>query len=118
MRDRLRIAAVFVVFSSVGYALGALPDAQPRRIELAATKYTFSLSEIRLRRGETTVLVITSPDFPHGFGIPELGIRVDLIPGKDVVVRLKADRPGRFAFLCDNFCGEGHDRMSGFIVVE
>ena len=32
--------------------------------------------------------------------------------------RMRPDRAGRFVFLCDNFCGEGHDRMTGFLVVE
>ena len=30
---------------------------------------------------------------------------------------LTVDKTGRFVFLCDNFCGDGHDRMTGFIVV-
>jgi heme/copper-type cytochrome/quinol oxidase subunit 2 len=24
---------------------------------------------------------------------------------------------GRFHCLCDNFCGDGHDRMSGLLIV-
>jgi heme/copper-type cytochrome/quinol oxidase subunit 2 len=24
---------------------------------------------------------------------------------------------GRYHYLCDNFCGDGHDRMSGILIV-
>jgi len=32
-------------------------------------------------------------------------------------VAIKALAPGRHAFLCDNFCGGGHEDMNGTIVV-
>jgi len=32
-------------------------------------------------------------------------------------VRFTPDRAGTFPFLCDIFCGEGHEGMSGKIVV-
>ncbi len=53
----------------------------------------------------------------HGFAVPELGARVDLVPGRTVTLGLTPPRAGRFTMLCDNFCGEGHDRMSGWLVV-
>ena len=88
------------------------------RIELQATKYTFSQSEIRLKKGLPVTFVLTTSDFPHGFSVPDFGLRTDVVPGKVVTVTMTPDRSGRFAFLCDNFCGEGHDRMSGFLVVD
>jgi heme/copper-type cytochrome/quinol oxidase subunit 2 len=27
-------------------------------------------------------------------------------------------RPGRYAFLCDNFCGDSHGQMNGLLVVQ
>jgi cytochrome c oxidase subunit 2 len=62
-------------------------------------------------------LVLSSADFPHGFSIPDFGVRVDLVPGKTMELTFTPDRAGRFAFLCDNFCGEGHDGMTGMVVV-
>lgn len=92
--------------------------AQPcRRIDLVATRFSFSVAEIRAAKGEAITIVLSSPDFPHGFAIPELGVRADGMPGKTVEVVVAADRPGRFQYLCDNFCGEGHDRMFGTLVV-
>jgi cytochrome c oxidase subunit 2 len=89
----------------------------PERIALSAAKFQFSATEIRVRKGRPVTLVISSADFPHGFSIPDFGVRVDLIPGKTVELTFTPDRAGGFAFLCDNFCGEGHDRMTGMVVV-
>ena len=63
------------------------------------------------------MLAITSLDFIHGFNIPALGIRTNLIPGPATRVEIKALAPGRYDFLCDNFCGGGHEEMNGTIVV-
>jgi cytochrome c oxidase subunit 2 len=30
-----------------------------------------------------------------------------------VRVRVVPEKAGRFAFLCDNFCGDGHEHMAG-----
>ena len=115
-----RIAAVATTFGAIGYLAAplAVGDPAPRRVAVLATKFAFDRPEIRIRRGETVTLVLTSPDFVHGFSIPDLDARVDLVPGKTVELTLRPARAGRFVFLCDNFCGEGHDRMTGFIVVE
>jgi cytochrome c oxidase subunit 2 len=91
--------------------------AGPERIVVSAAKFDFSAAEIRVRKGRPVTLVLTSADFPHGFSVPDFGARVDLVPGKAVELTFTPDRTGRFVFLCDNFCGEGHDRMTGFLVV-
>lgn len=88
-----------------------------QRIELKATKFDFAAKEIRVRKGQRVTLVLTTPDFVHGFSVPDFNARVDLVPGKSVELTFTPDRAGRFVFLCDNFCGEGHDRMTGFLVV-
>src|SRR5262245_29512651 len=87
------------------------------RVVLEAKKFEFSQKEIRLKKGRRVTIVLTSPDFEHGFAIPELGVRADGVPGKPVQVTFIADRAGRFQFLCDNFCGEDHDGMAGVVVV-
>ena len=62
-------------------------------------------------------LVLSSADFVHGFAMPDLDVRIDLVPGKTVELTLTPARAGRFVFLCDNFCGEEHEEMSGVLVV-
>jgi len=119
LRFTARLLATAAACGALGYALGSAADNAPgaRRIPVVATRFTFSASELRVRRGEPVTLVLSTPDFVHGFSVPDLNARVDLIPGRTVELALKPDRSGRFVFLCDNFCGDGHDKMTGFIVV-
>ena len=74
-------------------------------------------AEILVRKNEAVTLQLIAVDFPHGFGLPDFGLRVDLVPGKVVELAVTPDKAGRFHMLCDNFCGEGHDKMSGWLVV-
>ncbi len=114
-----RLFAVAATFGTIGYWAGGLAqNTQATRIEVVAAKYAFSQTELRLKKGRAVTLVLSSADFPHGFSVPDFNVRADIIPGKSASVTITPDRAGKFPFLCDNFCGEGHDRMSGFLIVE
>ena len=97
-----------------GYAIG---QAVARRVHLAARKFEFTPAEISVVAGQAITLVITTADFTHGFSLPDFELRGDCVPGRDLVLRFTPNKVGRFGFVCDNFCGEGHDDMSGFLVV-
>jgi cytochrome c oxidase subunit 2 len=111
-----RCIAAAVGAAAAGY-LAAAAYAPHARVELTARKYDFSEKEIRLRKGVPVTFAITTPDFAHGFSVPDLNVRTDLVPGRTVEVTFTPAKAGRYVFLCDNFCGEAHDRMTGFIVV-
>ena len=95
----------------------AIGQARPSRVAIKAAKFTFVPDEVRALRGKPITLVLSAVDFPHGFSLPDFNLRVDLVPGKDVELTFTPDRVGRYHMLCDNFCGEGHDKMSGWFVV-
>jgi cytochrome c oxidase subunit II len=88
-----------------------------RVIKVKAEKFHFTPKEIRLKKGESIILQFTSVDFIHGFNLPDMNVRADLVPGKITDVKLTPDRIGEFAFVCDNFCGSGHEEMEGKIIV-
>jgi cytochrome c oxidase subunit 2 len=90
---------------------------QAVRIEMIAGKFAFVPNELHVKKGQRVTVVLTSPDFVHGFSMPDFNVRADGIPGQTVEITFVADKVGRFAYLCDNFCGEGHDKMSGFVTV-
>jgi cytochrome c oxidase subunit 2 len=113
-RRTLALAAALLL---AGAAMRAPAQAAPRRIAISARKFEFSMAEIRAKAGESIVLVLSSSDFMHGFSIPELNARIDIVPGKTVELALRDLRPGRYAILCDNFCGEGHDKMTAALLV-
>jgi cytochrome c oxidase subunit 2 len=63
-------------------------------------------------------LEFTSLDRLHGFNCPDLGIRTDIPPGKVTKLRFVPQKVGTFLFHCDNFCGSGHEGMTGTITVK
>jgi len=86
-------------------------------IKIVAKKFEYAPNVIKLKKGVPVVLEFTTLDVLMGFKVPDLGIRTDIIPGKVSRVRLVPDKVGTFPFLCDIFCGSGHENMTGTIVV-
>ena len=126
MRQR-KAAVLMVVASAAGALAGALPandtggaqaQANERSIKIVAKRFVFAPSEIVLKKGQPVVFELTTVDFGHGFSIPDLGFRADFVPDKVTVVRLTPTKTGKFEFLCDNFCGSGHEEMDGHLTVE
>ena len=90
---------------------------EPRVIEMTARRFVYEPSEIALGAGERVVIAIRSIDFVHGMNIPDLGRRLDLIPGRVTRLELHPQAPGVIEFVCDNFCGDGHEDMHGRFIV-
>jgi cytochrome c oxidase subunit 2 len=91
---------------------------KPQTIKITAKKFEYTPDKIVLHKGVAVTLELTSLDRKHGFAAPELGIRADVKPNETIKVRVVPDKVGTFAFHCDVFCGDGHEGMSGTIVVE
>ena len=85
---------------------------------VVARKFVFIPNEITARQGESVVLEFTAPEVAMGFFAPELGLRALIVPGEVAKVPFIADKAGRFDFLCDVFCGDGHEGMIGHLVVQ
>lgn len=96
-------------------------DRKPDKvIAIAAERFNFSPSKIKLKQGMVVEFVITSEDTDHGFRIPKANID-SAIPqrGKgELKIRFVAKDKGVFAFECSRPCGAGHNLMRGTIVVE
>jgi len=104
------------------FALGAIAaavhaQANERVIPVVARKFVFVPSEIRLKKGETVVLELSAPEVLMGFACHDLGLRADIMPGRVTRLRITPDKTGSFPFLCDIFCGTGHEDMQGMFVV-
>jgi len=90
---------------------------EPRVIAMTARRFSFEPREIALKAGERVIIAIDSLDFVHGMNLPDLGKRLDLVPGKITHLELQPMAPGVIEFLCDNFCGDGHEDMHGRFIV-
>lgn len=56
-------------------------------------------------------LLVTSADVIHSFSIPDLGIKIDAVPGRINQGDLYPDRMGVFVGYCTELCGAGHAYM-------
>ena len=88
-----------------------------RVIHITANKFQFSPDSITLKKGEPVVFEITSGDRKHGFSLRAFGVRSDVLPGNVSRIRFTPDKTGKFTFSCDVFCGDGHEDMTGTVVV-
>jgi cytochrome c oxidase subunit 2 len=95
-----------------------LAKSRQRNIKIHASRFVFSPNHITLTQGDVVVLELTSSDFTHGFSIPDLGVRTDIPPGQVTLLTITPELAGDIIFLCDNFCGEGHEKMQGKFTVE
>jgi cytochrome c oxidase subunit 2 len=118
MRMQRRKALMGAVAFIAGGALGVRALAQgPRVIPVVARKFVFLPGEIRVKKGETVTLELTAPEVVMGLNIPDFKVRTDIIPGTTSRLTFTPDKAGTFTFLCDIFCGDGHEGMSGTLIV-
>ncbi|HEY5285039.1 MAG TPA: cupredoxin domain-containing protein, partial [Polyangia bacterium] len=91
--------------------------AAARVIKVTAKKFEFKPAVITVKKGELVELELTTSDRRHGFDAPELAIHAEIKPGAPTKVQFKPDKAGHFPFHCSVFCGDGHEEMTGEIVV-
>ena len=90
----------------------------PRVIEITVRRFAFEPSEVEATIGEKLQLDVRSADGVHGLEIKRLKVKQE-IPrgGEPVTIDFTATTEGRFPILCSEYCGNGHDDMSGVLIV-
>jgi cytochrome c oxidase subunit 2 len=119
MMRRFVIAAAggFALLGTVG-ALATIGLGQtPQIIRMTVKKFEYSVKEIVVKKGVPVVIEITSEDRVHGFSLPAFGVRGDVIPGQVTRIAFTPDKSGIFEYLCDIFCGDGHEDVTGKLTV-
>jgi cytochrome c oxidase subunit 2 len=101
--------------ATIGLRAAAQPEEQV--IKILARRFTYTPNKLSLKKGVPVVLELTTADVLMGFSAPDFDVRADIIPGQVTRLRLVPDKVGTFTFLCDVFCGSGHETMNGIITV-
>ncbi len=84
------------------------------------TSLNFTTGEIIplvLFQNTTYLLKVTSADVIHSFFVPELGFKVDAVPGHYNYVYLENIQKGEYRVTCAEYCGVNHYNMPGLIKV-
>lgn len=116
-----RAAAPFLAVLAAWIILAQEPprgSGPATEIQMTAKKYEFTPSTIRVKTGEPVKLVITALDHDHGIKIDALHINQKLPKGEPVTIEFTPSEPGTFPFECSHFCGLGHKKMKGELIVE
>ena len=115
----LRIAATIAVLAAGSLVTYVAAQAAPRAkvIKVVAKRFDYGPSHLTLKKGVPVVLELTTRDVFMGFNLPDFNVRADIVPEKVTRVTFVPDKTGTFTFLCDVFCGTGHEQMQGTLTV-
>jgi cytochrome c oxidase subunit 2 len=113
----IALAALLATASFGAYRTARSPEPHIRVVRIAAQRFEYDPERVVLKRGEPVVLEFSSRDVVMGFNLPDFGMRTDIVPGRVTRIRFVPDKVGTFTFLCDVFCGAGHEQMEGTIEV-
>ncbi len=141
LRTAMHVSFLCLLAGLVGAAGFSRPEGTSQAeqnvqvIEMTAKKYEYSQTPIRVKKGAKVQLKITALDKTHGFKISEFPDGADakgtpglaftspqdcwtLEKGTATVIEFVAQTPGTYSFKCCKFCGFGHGRMKGQLIVE
>jgi cytochrome c oxidase subunit II len=71
----------------------------------------FSSGELVLPVGQQAQFTMEALDVIHSFWVPNLGQKMDAVPGIETTINVTPNRTGDFAVVCTELCGLGHATM-------
>jgi cytochrome c oxidase subunit 2 len=75
-------------------------------------------NQLNLPIQRPVLIHLSSQDVIHSFGLIEMRVKQDAIPGLDIPVWFIPTRAGEYEVACSQLCGLGHYRMRGFVNVQ
>ncbi|MGH9504130.1 MAG: cytochrome c oxidase subunit II [Terriglobales bacterium] len=75
-------------------------------------------NEIHIPVGKEEQVTLKSADVIHDFWVPQLGRKMDIIPGIEQHVSFSADAPGNYYGSCAEFCGVEHAWMRILVIAQ
>ncbi|HEX6003796.1 MAG TPA: cytochrome c oxidase subunit II [Burkholderiales bacterium] len=111
------VSAALAMVAAGGYLTAQSAEPPERLIKVSAKRFDYTPSHITVKKGVPVRFQLTSEDVLMGFNLPDFNVRADMIPGKTTELRFVPDKVGTFTFLCDIFCGTGHEEMNGKLTV-
>lgn len=92
------------------------PSPPATEFQITAKKYEFTPETIRVSVGNHVKLVITAEDHTHGFKLEAM--RINEKRASRSRWSSPRPKPAHSRFECSHFCGLGHKKMKGQLIVE
>jgi cytochrome c oxidase subunit II len=77
-----------------------------------------TINQLNLPIDRPVLVHLSSKDVIHSFGLYEMRVKQDAIPGMSIPVWFIPNRAGEYEITCSQLCGLGHFRMRGFVTVQ
>jgi cytochrome c oxidase subunit 2 len=88
------------------------------RTDPAAKDDITTSNQLHLPIDRPVLVHLSSKDVIHSFGLIEMRVKQDAVPGMTMPVWFVPNRLGEYEISCSQLCGLGHYRMRGYITVE
>jgi len=83
------------------------------------TKDDFKVdNEMHVPVNKVVRIRLTSKDVIHSFFLPNLRLKQDAVPGREILVWFEATKTGKYELPCAELCGFGHSGMVGWLYVD
>ena len=92
-----------------GNPFGIDPDDKAGRDDIVS-------ATLRIPAGREVLLLLHSRDVIHDFFVRELRTKQDIVPGMEIPLNIRVDRPGTYEIACAELCGLGHSQMRGVLL--
>ena len=74
-------------------------------------------NQLHVPVGKVVHVVLASKDVIHSFFLPNLRLKQDTVPGREILAWFEATKPGQYEMPCAELCGFGHSGMKGWLYV-
>ncbi|MFQ5848864.1 MAG: cytochrome c oxidase subunit II [Candidatus Methylomirabilales bacterium] len=74
-------------------------------------------NELHVPVGKVVGVRLKSKDVIHSFFLPNLRLKQDAVPGREIEAWFEATKPGVYEIPCAELCGFGHSGMVGTLTV-
>ena len=117
----LTVVLLAIVLSPITGAPQQNTGSEPKIFEVVARRFAFEPATIEVVEGDRVRLLVRSADGPHGVEIKAFKVKKAVPRAKPgdspVTIEFVAAKAGEYPILCSEYCGNGHDDMTGALVV-
>jgi cytochrome c oxidase subunit 2 len=88
------------------------------RNDPAAKDDVTTINQLNLPVDKPVIVYLSSKDMVHSFGLPQMRVKQDAVPGIAQPVWFTPTQTGEWEIACSQLCGLGHYRMRGFYTIQ